>query len=83
MHANARTTLRSRADIVRLVLQEGQTVKAAAAAFSVCPKTVRKWLARYQAAGPAGLRERSSRPASGPTWAPWTYRQPELPWWAW
>lgn len=66
MHANARTTPRSRADIVRLVLQEGQTVKAAAAAFSVCPKTVRKWLARYQTAGPAGLRERSSRPAHSP-----------------
>jgi transposase InsO family protein len=53
-------------DIVRLVLQQGQTVKAAAAAFSVCPKTVRKWLARYLAEGSAGLRERSSRPRHSP-----------------
>jgi transposase InsO family protein len=66
MHPNARTTLRSRGDIVRLVLVAGQTVKAAAAAFSVCPKTVRKWLARYHSAGPAGLHERSSRPHHSP-----------------
>ncbi|MSU70185.1 MAG: hypothetical protein EXS39_05310 [Opitutaceae bacterium] len=65
MHLNARTTLRSRADIVRRVRREGQAVKAAAAAFSVCPKTVHKRLARYQAEGPAGLRERSSRPQHG------------------
>jgi len=49
-----------------MVLKEGQTVKAAAAAFTVCPKTVRKWLARYQAEGPRGLRERSSRPQHSP-----------------
>lgn len=66
MHANARTTPRSREDIVRLVLKEGQTVKAAAAAFTVCPKTVRKWVERYRAAGASGLQERSSRPARSP-----------------
>eukprot|EP01031_Cornospumella_fuschlensis_P047722 gene47722-58462_t len=66
MHPNARTTPRSRADIVRMVRAEGQTVKAAAAAFTVCPKTVRKWLARYQTAGPAGLQARSSRPHRSP-----------------
>lgn len=66
MHANARTTPRSRADIVRLVVQKGQTLKAAAAAFSVCPKTVRKWLARYRAEGVAGLAGRSSRPHRSP-----------------
>ena len=67
MHANARTTPRSRADIVRMVVKEGQTLKAAAAAFSVCPKTVRKWLARYRDAGVTNLRDRSSRPARSPT----------------
>jgi transposase InsO family protein len=66
MHANARTTPRSRADIVRLVLKEGQTVKAAAAAFTVCPKTVRKWVERYRHEGVGGLQERSSRPAHSP-----------------
>ena len=44
---------------MRLVLEEGQTLKAAAAAFSVCPRTVRKWVARYQTG--AGLQECSSR----------------------
>lgn len=41
MHANARTTPRSREDIVRMVLKEGQTVKAAAAAFTVPEAAVR------------------------------------------
>lgn len=66
MHANARTTPRSRADIVRLVVKEGQTLKAAAAAFSVCPKTVRKWVARFREEGVAGLAGRSSRPRHSP-----------------
>ncbi|MBP7372908.1 MAG: IS481 family transposase [Opitutaceae bacterium] len=66
MHANARTTPCSRADIVRLVEEEGQTLKAAAAAFSVCPKTVRKWVERYRREGGTGLRDRSSRPTRSP-----------------
>ena len=67
MHANARTTPRSREDIVRLVVHRGQTLKAAAAAFSVCPKTVRKWVARYRSGGAASLQDRSSRPTHSPT----------------
>ena len=67
MHANARTTPRSRADMVRLVTEQGQTLKAAAAAFSVCPKTVRKWLVRYRSEGAAGLRGRLSRPRHSPS----------------
>jgi transposase len=66
MHNKARTTPDSRADIIRLVLEEKQTLKAAAAAFSVCPKTIRKWVARYRAEGPAGLRDRCSRPHHSP-----------------
>jgi transposase InsO family protein len=30
--------------------------------FGVCPKTVRKWVARYRAEGHAGLEDRSARP---------------------
>jgi transposase InsO family protein len=52
MHAHARTTPRSRADIVRLVLKEGQTV--------------RKWIERYCTEGACGLKERSSRSAHSP-----------------
>jgi transposase InsO family protein len=66
MHKRARTTPWSREDIVRLVLKDKQTLKAAAAAFSVCPKTVRKWVRRYQQEGSEGLRDRSSRPMRSP-----------------
>lgn len=62
IHKNARLTPHSRADLVRRVLVEGQTAKAVAAAFGICERTVRKWVARYQAEGKAGLVDRSSRP---------------------
>jgi transposase InsO family protein len=40
----------------------GQTPEAVARAAGVCPRTVRKWVARYQSEGLAGLADRSSRP---------------------
>jgi transposase InsO family protein len=62
VHKNARTTMRSRAELVRRVLQEGQSGPAVAEAFGVDLKTVHKWVARFKAEGPPGLRDRSSRP---------------------
>ena len=62
VHKNARTTMRGRAELVRRVLEEKQSPKAVATAFGVDVKTVYKWVARFQAEGPAGLRDRSSRP---------------------
>ena len=62
VHKNARLTFHSRAEMVRRVLEEGQTPKAVASAFGVCGKTVRKWLDRYQDEGPDGLYDRPSRP---------------------
>ena len=62
VHKNARTTMRSRAELVRRVLQEGQSAPAVAAAFGVDLKTVHKWVARFRDEGPAGLKDRSSRP---------------------
>src|SRR5438105_8559044 len=62
LHRNARTTLHSRAELVRRVLSEGQPPKAVATAFGVDVKTVNKWVARFVAEGPAGLEDRSSRP---------------------
>jgi transposase InsO family protein len=62
VHKNARTTLHSRAELVRRVLTEGQRPKAVATAFGLDLKTVGKWVARFVAEGPAGLADRSSRP---------------------
>ena len=61
MHKNARLTPIGRGHVVRAV-QGGQTPEAAARAAGVCPRTVRKWVARFKAEGQAGLADRSSRP---------------------
>jgi transposase InsO family protein len=61
IHKNARLTPHGRELIVRQVAS-GQTAKAAARAAGVCPRTVRKWGARYKTEGIEGLRDRSSRP---------------------
>jgi transposase InsO family protein len=61
MHKNARLTPLGRERVVREV-RSGQTPEAAARAAGVCPRTVRKWVARFKAEGIEGLRDRSSRP---------------------
>ena len=61
IHKNARLTPFGRERIVMQVLS-GQTPEAAARAAGVCPRTVRKWVARYLSEGLAGLADRSSRP---------------------
>ena len=66
IHKNARTTPRSRAQIVARVRAGHEPVAAVAAAVGVSERTVRKWLARYAAAAEAGLADRSSRPQRSP-----------------
>jgi transposase-like protein len=61
MHKNARHMPCGRERFVLQVLS-GQTPEAAARAAGVCPRTMRKWVKRYLAKGPAGLFDRSSRP---------------------
>lgn len=43
-------------------MREGQAPRAVATALGVDLKTVKKWVARFEAEGPAGLADRSSRP---------------------
>jgi transposase InsO family protein len=62
IHNNARLTPRGRAELVRRVLVEGQSPKMVAHDLGVDRKTVRKWCARFQTEGAAGLLDRSSRP---------------------
>ena len=68
IHKNARLTPIGREHVVRQVLS-GQTPEAAASTAGVCPRTVRKWVARFKELGVAGLQDRSSRPhrLRGPT----------------
>ena len=61
IHNNARLTPIGRERIVMQVAS-GQTPQAAARAAGVCPRTIRKWVARYAAEGAAGFQDRSSRP---------------------
>jgi len=61
VHKNARTTRHSRAELVRRV-HEGQAPRAVATALGVDIKTVKKWVGRFEAEGPSGLVDRSSRP---------------------
>ena len=61
IHKNARLTRHGRERIVSLA-RSGQTPIAIANTLGVCPRTVRKWLKRYQDEGAGGLLDRSSRP---------------------
>ena len=62
VHKNARLTPAGREIMVRRVVEGGQTPEAVSAAVGVCPRTVRKWVKRFQQEGLAGLQDRSSRP---------------------
>jgi transposase InsO family protein len=61
-HQNARLTVHSREHLARKVLEQGLTLKLAAASFNVSAKTAAKWVRRYQEGGTASLADRSSRP---------------------
>ena len=61
-HKNARLTLHSREQLARSVVQDGCTLKAAAARFQVSAKTAAKWTRRYREGGSTALTDRSSRP---------------------
>ena len=62
LHANAALSWSGRRWLCELVVDEGSTVKAAAAATGVSVRCARKWVGRYRLEGEAGLRDRSSAP---------------------
>ncbi len=65
-HQNARLTVHSREQLAKRVLEQGFTLKLAAANFNVSAKTAAKWVRRYRESGIAGLGDRSSRPLRCP-----------------
>ena len=69
-HKNARLTPKGREEMVLAVVEGGLTKADASRRYNTTPKTVRKWLNRFQAEGVDGLRDRSSRPFSSPDQTP-------------
>ena len=66
VHANAPLGPKGRLTMVRRVVEEDWSQAEAADAAGVSEKTCRKWVSRFLAEGPDGLRDRSSAPHSVP-----------------
>ncbi len=62
LHANARTTPKTRLLLVQRVLKEDWPVSEAAEAMGISRATAYKWLWRYESEGESGLVDRSSAP---------------------
>jgi len=62
LHANAALSWSGRRRLCELVVGEGWTVVAAAAAAGVSVRCARKWVGRYRLEGEWGLLDRSSAP---------------------
>src|SRR5688572_583369 len=62
LHANAALSLTQRRRMVLRVLEQGWSIKAAAAAAETSPQTCGKWVSRYRASSESGLLDHSSAP---------------------
>jgi transposase len=62
LHSNAALSLNGRRRLVRMVIEQGRSIRAAAEAASVSERTCSKWVARYRVEGDPGLLDRSSAP---------------------
>jgi transposase len=62
LHANAALSLKQRRRMVATVIEDGLTIAQTAERFGVSAKTCSKWVSRFRAEGPHGLRDRSSAP---------------------
>jgi transposase InsO family protein len=62
LHGNAALSVNGRRRLVRLVIEEGRSLAAAAEAAGVSERTCAKWVARYRTGGDLGLLDRSSAP---------------------
>ena len=69
-HANAALTPRARLKMAKLIVDRGWKPARAAERFDVSWRTAKKWAERYEAEGPAGMLDRSSRPHHQPNRTP-------------
>ena len=69
-HSNAALTPRARLKMAKLIVDENWDVARAAERYDVSWKTAKKWADRYEAEGPAGMFDRSSRPHHQPNRTP-------------
>ncbi|WP_344652492.1 leucine zipper domain-containing protein, partial [Cryptosporangium japonicum] len=69
-HRNARLTFHGRMLLVDRVRRQGHPQAHVAGQMGVSRQTVGRWLARYDAEGPGGLHDRSSRPRTSPRRTP-------------
>jgi len=61
-HHHARLTIVRREELARRVLEGRLSLNEAMAEFKLSRQSAAKWVRRYRVDGPAGLRDRSSRP---------------------
>jgi transposase InsO family protein len=69
-HANAALTPRGRLKLARLIVDQEWPIAQAAVRFQVSWPTAKRWAARYEAEGEAGMVDRSSRPHRMPLMTP-------------
>jgi transposase InsO family protein len=62
LHANAALSLTQRRRMVLRVIEQGWSIRAAAAAAETSSRTCGKWVSRYRACAESGLLDRSSAP---------------------
>jgi transposase InsO family protein len=70
VHRNAPLTELGRLRLARCVVEEGWPLRRAAERFQVSHATAARWAARYRQQGPAGMKDRSSRPHASPARTP-------------
>ena len=66
IHSKAKLTPRSRAEMIKRIIDLSQPVATVAADFGISERCAYKWLARFRAEGLKGLHDRSSRPKCSP-----------------
>ncbi len=75
IHKNARLTYARRVELVSRAALPGANDSELGREFGVSRQTIRKWVRRAAAEGPAGLQDRSSRPRQSPTRLPRAQRR--------